>query len=97
MDRSSTGPLRQIGLARAGIDTLGWDERRRRRPWISSNEPSNGSSDSRRPPKPIALGPTHVMTGRLLLEGYAMPWIYTPAVEDVDLAGWVGEHRSRLQ
>jgi len=26
-----------------------------------------------------------------------MPWLYTPAVDDVDLAGWVREQRSRLQ
>jgi amino acid adenylation domain-containing protein len=48
-------------------------------------------------PKPIALTQRTLVTGRPLVEGHAMPWIYTPAVEDVDLAGWVREQRSRLQ
>ena len=34
---------------------------------------------------------------RPLVDGRAMPSLYTPTVEDVDAAGWVLENRSRLQ
>lgn len=48
-------------------------------------------------PKPIALAQRTLVIGRPLVEGQAMPWVYTPAVDDVDLAGWVKDQRSRLQ
>ncbi|MCW5799617.1 MAG: amino acid adenylation domain-containing protein [Nitrospira sp.] len=48
-------------------------------------------------PKPIALTQRTLVTGRPLVEGQVMPLIYTPAVDDVDLAGWVKDQRSRLQ
>lgn len=48
-------------------------------------------------PKPVALAQRTLVTGRPLVDGRAMPSLYTPTVEDVDAAGWVLENRSRLQ
>ncbi|CAE6741586.1 non-ribosomal peptide synthetase [Nitrospira defluvii] len=95
------GLLRQIGLSpERGIDTLGWEDERTKEAQTMDQQQRTEQRLQRFKaikPKPIALAQRTLVTGRPLLEGHAMPWIYTPAVEDVDLAGWVGEHRSRLQ
>ncbi|MBA5868540.1 MAG: amino acid adenylation domain-containing protein [Nitrospira sp. CR2.1] len=95
------GLLRQIGLSpERGIDTLGWEDERTREAQTMDQQQRTEQRLQRFKaikPKPIALAQRTLVTGRPLLEGQAMPLIYTPAVEDVDLAGWVREHRSRLQ
>ncbi|MCS6287704.1 MAG: amino acid adenylation domain-containing protein [Nitrospira sp.] len=48
-------------------------------------------------PKAVTLSQRTLVIGRPLSEAQSLPWLYTPAVDDVDLAGWVREHRSLLQ
>lgn len=95
------GLLRQIGLSPdRRIDTLGWEDERTKEAQTMDQQQRTEQRLQRFKaikPKPIALAQRTLVVGRPLLEGHAMPWIYTPSVEDVDLAGWVREHRSRLQ
>lgn len=93
--------LQEIGLApERGIDTLETDDGEAKEAQKMEQQQRNDQRLQRFKaikPKPVALAQRTLVTGRLLVEGHAMPWLYTPAVEDVDLAGWVRDQRPRLQ
>jgi len=48
-------------------------------------------------PKAVTVSQRRLVIGRPLTEAHSLPWLYTPAVDDVDLAGWVREHRPLLR
>jgi amino acid adenylation domain-containing protein len=48
-------------------------------------------------PKAVTVSQRRLVNGRPLTEAHSLPWLYTPAVDDVDLAGWVREHRPLLR
>ncbi len=93
--------LHQIGQSPdRGIDTLNTEDREIKEAQRVNQQQRNDQRLQRFKaikPKPIALTQRTLVTGRPLVEGHAMPWVYRPAVDDVDLAGWVKEQRSRLQ
>ncbi|MGC3975784.1 MAG: amino acid adenylation domain-containing protein [Nitrospira sp.] len=93
--------LRHIGQSpERGIETLEIDDTETQEAQKMDQQQRNDQRLRRLKaikPKPIALGQRTLVSGRPLLEGQAMPWVYTPAVDDVDLAGWVKDQRPRLQ
>jgi len=93
--------LQQIGLSpECGIETLEMDDadvKEARRMDTKQRNDERLQRFKAIKPKPVALAQRTLVSGRPLVDGRAMPWLYTPAVDDVDLAGWVREQRSRLQ
>jgi len=93
--------LQQIGRSpECGIETLEMDDAEVKEARRMDTKQRNDERLQRFKaikPKPVALAQRTLVSGRPLVDGRAMPWLYTPAVDDVDLAGWVLEQRSRLR
>jgi amino acid adenylation domain-containing protein len=93
--------LQQIGRSpECGIETLEMDDAEVKEARRMDTKQRNDERLQRFKaikPKPVALAQRTLVSGRPLVDGRAMPWLYTPAVDDVDLAGWVLDQRSRLQ
>ncbi len=93
--------LQQIGRSpECGIETLEMDDaevKEERRMDTKQRNDERLQRFKAIKPKPVALAQRTLVSGRPLVDGRAMPWLYTPAVDDVDLAGWVLEQRSRLR
>ncbi|BCA53908.1 hypothetical protein W02_10480 [Nitrospira sp. KM1] len=48
-------------------------------------------------PKAVNLSQRTLVASRLLSDAHPLPLMFSPAVDDVDLAGWARENRSRLR
>jgi amino acid adenylation domain-containing protein len=90
--------LQQIGRSpECGIETLEMDDAEVKEARRMDTKQRNDERLQRFKaikPKPVALAQRTLVSGRPLVDGRAMPWLYTPAVDDVDLAGWVLDQRS---
>ncbi|ODT45361.1 MAG: non-ribosomal peptide synthetase, partial [Nitrospira sp. SCN 59-13] len=93
--------LRQISLTpEAGIETLDTEDSETKEAQKMNQQQRKDQRLQRFKaikPKPVALTQRTLVSEQTLIEGHAMPRLYTPVVEDVDLAGWVTAQRSRLQ